>query len=188
MKSTVKRGRLFDQMTSYQALEYVEKLREEGKNVNVTDSNGQTLLHRHPVMASALIQNGLDPNLLDDHGDTPLIIAARKGKVVTALIQATSKENLNKIYEDGRTILTTLLTKTDIEYSGLRLWSLLEAGADPDLADKFGKTPLQIWTENKHYLGYQGRESALELIKYGAKADGIMMTVESRQKHTYQIP
>jgi hypothetical protein len=60
---------------------------QEGANVNHTFPGGKTFLHyiNHPLLVCFFIQQGLDPNQLDDDGYPPLYYALNKPEIVKHL-------------------------------------------------------------------------------------------------------
>lgn len=138
---------------SYQFLEHVRK--KEGQDVidalsdparstivNTRDvSTGETALHivtarRDATWMGFLLAKGADPNIRDNHGDTPLVVAANLGFVegVDALIANGAR--VDEPNSTGETPLITAVHRRDIAV----MRSLLKAGANPDRADSSGRT------------------------------------------------
>ncbi len=124
------------------AHEYITDNRIQDKDLNITDSNGNTLLHRYPTLIFDLIPRGANPNICNQKGDTPLIIAMRSGVFSMFLVNTTHSDLLNKVYSDGQTILTTALM---MDCVNLRVISkLLERGASPVQPNQSGQTPVDV--------------------------------------------
>ena len=128
-----------------------------GGDATIVDFNGNTLAHVYPNLTGDLIECGCDVNRLNNAGYSPLmtaIISARSDLVFNDissivlgdLIEATSKENLNRVYPNGETILTSYLSKISMvldEYEdGEILPILLRQGANPNTPNAKGQTPL----------------------------------------------
>jgi|GEM_PF-1030611 len=125
-------------------------LLKKGINPNVQDYSGNTALHKaslrgHVSTVKLLLENGADPNLLDENIKlTPLMLAAAFGRkeIVKLLLGYNADINYKKnngFTELGNTALMSAVSsgKTDV----VKL--LLENGADPDIEDGYGKTALE---------------------------------------------
>lgn len=105
--------------------------------VNTRDiNNRETALHivakrNDATYTRFLLQRGADPNLRDNHGNTPLMIAVELSAdgVVGALLDY--KANVNLGNDGGETPLIRAVQRRDIDL----VRQLLAAGADPDQAD-----------------------------------------------------
>ncbi|MBR5130128.1 MAG: ankyrin repeat domain-containing protein [Alphaproteobacteria bacterium] len=130
---------------------------ENGGDATIMDFNGNTLAHIHPNLASDLVECGCDVNRLNNAGYSPLMTAIMSARsdlvfndvssiVLGDLIEATSKENLNRVYPNGETVLTSYLSKISMvldEYEdGEILPILLKQGANPNTPNAKGQTPL----------------------------------------------
>lgn len=71
-------------------------------------------------------------------GLTPLLFAARAGALASIQILAKAGADLNLTEPDGTNALVTALINAHYDVAGF----LLDAGADPNVADKFGRTAL----------------------------------------------
>ncbi|MCL6683843.1 ankyrin repeat domain-containing protein [Sphingomonas alba] len=115
--------------------------------VNYRGGDGDAALHiamhnRNPNWVGFLLSKDADPDIGDKNGDTPLIIAARIGFTEGAarmLMKHAQVDKTNKLGE------TALIVAVQARQSPI-VKMLLEAGADPDLAD--------------HASGYTAREYA----------------------------
>ena len=147
-------------------IEIVEELLSLGADPNARESwRGQTALmwaagENHPAVVTTLLRHGADPNLAGDTLDfwsmvpsepaTPKIVmprggmtalhyAARQGsfEAVRALISA-PRVNLDQADPDG---VSALLYATLNGHFDVAAY-LLESGADPKIADQYGRTVL----------------------------------------------
>lgn len=78
-----------------------------------------------------------------DHGITPLMVAAREGKVETAKLLLSRGSNVNLHSANKRTALHVAADawwREDVQVVEV----LLEAGANPNAKDKSGRTPLDL--------------------------------------------
>merc|ERR1711871_920884 len=93
-------------------------------------------------VAKLLLANGVDPTIPHrSTSTTPLMFAAREGnpKLVEPLLSQPSV-NVNRKDNDGRAalMLASLMGWHEV------IEPLIAAGADPNLGDKLGNTPLQL--------------------------------------------
>ena len=110
--------------------------------VNSRDlTSGQTGLHlvverRDVLWINFLLQNGANPNIADNRGVTPLVLAAQLGFVdgVQALVSGGAKVDVANA--TGETPLIAAVLKGDVPLMRV----LLKAGADPDRADSSGRS------------------------------------------------
>lgn len=135
---------------------------ENGGDATIVDSNGNTLAHVYPLLSSDLVEYGCDVNRLNNNGYSPLMTAIMMAEdtfvdknchlnlflsvALGDLIEATSKENLNRVYPNGETVLTSYLSKISMvldEYEdGEILPILLRQGANPNTPNAKGQLPL----------------------------------------------
>lgn len=134
-----------------------------GADPNPRDARGRTPLHialqeeSEKALASLLAHPGLDVNAVNTAGETPLMLAALKGRLdwVQALAQRGAQ-----IDREGWTALHYACSGPD---NGVAPW-LLAQGAVIDARSPNGSTPLML------AAGYGGISTAEILLKAGANA------------------
>jgi ankyrin repeat protein len=121
----------------------VELLSTPGSTlVNSRDiSTGETGLHiaverRDYLWVTFLLQQKANPNIRDNKGVTPLVLASQLGFVegVEALVKAGAQVDIPN--STGETPLIAAVHKHDVQVMRV----LLRAGADPDRTDNSGRT------------------------------------------------
>ena len=130
-------------------------------------TNGRTALHivaarRDIVWLVFLANKGANPNIADNRGVTPLMVASQLGffEGVEALITAGAR--VDTANEAGETPLITAVHRRDTQMMRV----LLEAGADPDRSDNSGRTA-------REYAQLEGENSrTLAEIVRSARDDG----------------
>lgn len=127
-------------------------------------SDGSTLLLRaieqgQVASVEALLQGGADPDRPGPRGDTAVHAAAFSGKpeVLRAVLAGGGDANVRNPATGATPLVSALLSPNASQYA-----VLLEAGADPDLADNNGDTPLHVAARTNH-----GR-ALLDLLARGA--------------------
>ena len=110
-------------------------------------SNGRTALHitaarRDIVWLVFLANKGANPNIADNRGVTPLMLASQLGffEGVEALITAGAR--VDEPNEAGETPLITAVHRRDTQMMRV----LLQAGADPDRSDNSGRSAREYAT------------------------------------------
>lgn len=110
-------------------------------------TNGRTALHiaaarRDIVWLVFLANKGANPNIADNRGVTPLMLASQLGffEGVQALITAGGR--VDEPNEAGETPLITAVHRRDTQMMRV----LLQAGADPDRSDNSGRSAREYAT------------------------------------------
>jgi len=134
-------------------LEVSKVLIENGCDVNAEDDIGCTSLHytRDANIAKLLIEKGADVNKKDNDGITPLCYAVfgQEPQMVDLLVRSGSDVNIKVKTGVGEGVGTCLLIAVygynnhPIEYKKI-IEALLQNGADPNIKDNFGQTPLDV--------------------------------------------
>jgi ankyrin repeat protein len=110
--------------------------------INTRDSsNGETALHiviarRDSQWLAFLLAKGADPNIADNHGTSPLMLATNLGfdDAVSLLVERGA--HLDEGNSTGETPLITAVHRHDLVVMRV----LLKAGANPDRTDNSGRS------------------------------------------------
>lgn len=138
--------------------EVAQLLLDAGANPNNADDFGRTPLY-WAVGASvtrlipALLDKGADINAKDRDGYTPLMDAAISGKSIIAqlLVSRGAKLDLQSAYGHSALTLACLNLQKDVDQGHAGIIRLLaDAGADPSLTNRDGKTCLDFLRERGH--------------------------------------
>jgi serine/threonine protein kinase len=154
----------------------VRMLLDKKANINTRATNGATPLlnavsyGKQPTI-QLLLERGADVDQADAQANTPLMVAADGGPflpnnvpVLTMLLGAKAKIDLQDALGRSALYRAAAEGKTD----AVRF--LLDHGADVNLAETAGNTPLMVVAEGASYPKGQGETIAL-LLKHGAKAE-----------------
>ena len=133
---------------------------ENGGDATIVDFNGNTLAHVYPHLSEELSKRGCDVNRLNNAGYSPLMTAIENNAPLwnyhakmsdpslAKLVELTSQENLNRVYPNGETVLTSYLSKIsmvlDEHEDGEILPVLLRHGANPNMPNAKGQTPFDV--------------------------------------------
>ncbi|MDO4551043.1 MAG: ankyrin repeat domain-containing protein [Planctomycetia bacterium] len=117
--------------------ETIQLMMDYGAKVDGRDFNGFSVLHSATMNQEAecvklLLKLGVDPNVQDDMGQTPLFMA--EGDVISLLLEYGANVNFADV--NGHTALFEMIWHFD------SVKVLLEAGADVNFRDAEGKTPI----------------------------------------------
>lgn len=138
--------------------EIAKLLLEAGANPNKADDFGRTPLYwavgsSETALIPALLDKGAHIDAKDRDGYTPLMDAAISGKSVIAqlLVSRGAKLDLQSAYGHSALTLACLNVKKDVDHGHASIIRLLaDAGADPALKNREGKTCLDFLKERGH--------------------------------------
>lgn len=129
-------------------VETCQYLLSRGADINHRNLSDETALwialaFRHHEVATLLVNSGADVNLTDDRGESPLMLAVRDEdtEMIQTLISKGADVN-HRVSGGSYSPLITTIMFDRVENAKL----LLEAGADPNLADLHGRNPLSYAT------------------------------------------
>ena len=112
--------------------------------------------HSDPEAIKALIRAGADPDAIDDHGNTPLHMAAGWwGKTAQARALLEVGANVNAVNDSG----STPLHQAALRKNAGMVAMLIEAAAELFARDEYGKTPLEVARQKK------GNEEVIEYLE-----------------------
>ena len=112
--------------------------------------------HSDPEAIKALIRAGADPDAIDDHGNTPLHMAAGWwGKTAQARALLEAAANVNAVNDSG----STPLHQAALRKNAGMVAMLIDAHADLFARDRYGMTPLEVARQKKE------AEEVIEYLK-----------------------
>lgn len=128
-------------------LSKLDSLMTDTTNINVLDKSGRSLLH-YAVMCQQeevfnyLIDRGIDINIEEKNGMTPLLRAVVRNRTIfiERLLAMDAKANFNRSNKEGTTVLMEAILDDNLPTVKL----LIENGADLNMANQRGNTPLGI--------------------------------------------
>ncbi len=151
-----------------EAQEVTDAVSQPGATIiNTQDSStGETALHivvarRDPTWLTFLLAKGADPNISDNHGTSPLMLATNLGfdEGVTMLVDHGAR--LDESNSTGETPLITAVHRHDL----VLMRVLLKAGANPDRTDNSGRSA-------RDYAAFSGPDNPMTAeIKADARAN-----------------
>ncbi|PHT71708.1 Ankyrin repeat domain-containing protein, chloroplastic [Capsicum annuum] len=126
-------------------IRFMDKLLEEGLDIDVVDKEGQTALHhavfgKKEAVISHLLRKGANPQVRDTNGITPLHYAVQVGAMQTVKMLIKYKVDVNVADNEGWTPLHVAIQSRNRDIAKI----LLVNGADKYRKNKDGKTPLDI--------------------------------------------
>jgi ankyrin repeat protein len=142
------RTALLAAVSSTRKTEIIDLLLEHDKvNVDDVDENGQTALHwaaylSNVIAAKKLIDKGADPNIVDQHGRSPLHVAAQEedSNEIIDLLLASGKVSVDDVDEDGDTALYFAASVSNV----ITVQKLIKKGANPNIFNKESWSPLDV--------------------------------------------
>jgi ankyrin repeat protein len=153
---------------------------EHGANINSKKSDYETSLHiasrlGHVEIEKWLLDRGADVNRRMRDGKTALYLAVQNDRVEAARLILERHAKVNSQENDGSTPLLTALhpKKSDVAHYAAKdvnldlVWLLLEYGADVQMCDESGNTPLHLAVRHGHFEP----ELARELLELNAEVD-----------------
>jgi hypothetical protein len=146
--STVLRGEtLLVRAAEGRSVGMVRLLLEKGAEVNAINAYGRTALYAAAIngreeVVSILLRSGADPSRSLNNGMTPLYVASMLGyeAVVQVLLRHIRGRGVDDRTNDGHTALWIACAAGHVEI----VRALFLAGADHNIADNQGRTPLQV--------------------------------------------
>ena len=125
--------------------------------------------------AVELMENGANPNAIDEYGNTPLHNATESGldELVNTLIEKGA--DVNVANRDGNTPLNLAIEKSHIKKMEEIAKVLIENGADVNMANKRGYTPLHL------AVRHNPTEIASLLIEKGADVNMANTRIAERR-------
>ncbi|XVF60381.1 hypothetical protein PTKIN_Ptkin08bG0040900 [Pterospermum kingtungense] len=123
----------------------MDKLLEDGVNIDEVDKDGQTALHKAIIgkkeaVISHLLRKGANPHIKDKDGATPLHYAVHVGAMQTVKLLLKYDVDVNVADRDGWTPLHIAVQSRNRDIAKV----LLINGADKTRKNKDGKTALDI--------------------------------------------
>ncbi len=159
--------------------EYLEGL---GLAMDLVNKDGKNLLHlvssrnNNEEVFQYLMDKGLDVNLQDAKGSTPLINASRGNSLEVIQLLASSAKDINVLDAQGRSALALAVSRNKpevVEY-------LLDNGAAVAVADKKGNTLAYYLMESYNTKQPEAFEAKLQLLQDA----GLAMTVPQHDGNT----
>ncbi len=138
-------------------LKLVEALIKNGANINLIDDDGNTPLHKAiqgcsleiegciEIVKRLVAEKAINLELLNAHGETPLLSASFKGVTAAVKILLENKANVNVIFNVAhlRFPITPLVWACYLGYTEIAKL-LIEYGADINVISMEGKTPIVL--------------------------------------------
>ena len=120
----------------------IDMLSKSDTLINARDiTTGRTALHividrRDETWLAFLLARGADPNLEDNKGVSPLLLACRIGLLSAVPLLVKAGARIDEANETGETPLISAVQTRNVAL----VTTLLKAGADPDKGDSSGRT------------------------------------------------
>ncbi|CAG9983012.1 unnamed protein product [Clonostachys byssicola] len=143
----------------------VSLLKQAGAKFHKRDWQGRTLLHlavQSPFLTAALLDVGVDANLKDENGETPLHNDDIEVDCMTLLIEK-GHADINATRNDGKSVLMLYLSSYKSR-AQQQLGKLFGYGPDCDVVDKEGNGPLHVFLNDSS----PSLDTIEELLRGGA--------------------
>jgi ankyrin repeat protein len=119
-------------------------LLDKGAKPDLLDQNRTTPLllgAQNADIVQTLLNHGANPNSANKTGFTHLMLAAMNGNLESIQLLTEHGANINTITQAGRAALLEVVWLNPSDFSGIARY-LLAHGADPNIGDRAGTTPL----------------------------------------------
>ncbi|CAH0050929.1 unnamed protein product [Clonostachys solani] len=140
-------------------------LKQAGANFHKRDWQGRTLLHlavQSPVLTAALLDAGVDANIKDENGETPLQNDEIEVGCMALLVEK-GQADINSTRNEGKSVLLSYLASYKSR-AHERLGKLLGYGPDCNVVDKEGNGSLHVYLNDSS----PSLDTIEELIRRGA--------------------
>ncbi|CAG8976382.1 hypothetical protein HYALB_00006155 [Hymenoscyphus albidus] len=163
----------------------VSAMAEKGADLNTVDERSYTPLIlaiqcQKIEIFKVLLEHNADLNITDHYGNTPLIYVSGGNVPDARMLEILLKlpyKDLNKTNHDGLSALHTA------SQNAATFKMLLESGADPNIIDKFGRTPLICVANRSRFLWGQPCIDPTCIHKYNI--DPNIKDIEGRTALSY---
>ena len=182
-------------------VKYLTEHSVSGLLLNQVNKEGQTALimaarrldDDHALCMKFLVDAGADVNVHDRSGLTALMYALGKYETESFkfIIEQMSVSALNQVNNDGKTALMMATSRAPDDH-GLSVKCLVEAGADVNVHDRYGRTALMYTlemcrTESVKFLTEQMSVPALNQVNNDGKTALVMAALFSQDDHGLSV-
>ena len=174
--------------TTEEDIEVIELLLENKANIEKKDKGGNTLLtefvrNSNLKLVKLFIEYGADVYAINNYGLTALEIICNKLdsidyeatkedlEIIELLLLLENKDNIDKKYAHGKTLLTKFVERGDLKPAAL----FIKYGADVNTIDDAGETPL-------HIAVYKHNKDMVQLL-LANKADKTLLNGNNKTAH-----